>query len=73
MKVPALGIDLDVMLNGIACGRHVQTLSKRAAQAQEKGKRWGCVMCGVLGKVFPRDAQGRDHCAQALVDREQGY
>ena len=65
MKVPPVLVAIDELADTL-------TISKGAAEARAKGKVWGCVMCGWLGRVFPKDAEGRDHCAQALIDPGQG-
>lgn len=53
-------IALDVLANAILFGRKHETLSKRAAQARDKGQRWGCLLCRLL------DAVDRGHCDDAL-------
>lgn len=72
MKVPPILIVADELANVVLCGRKPQTVSKRAAEARAKGKRWGCLVCGWLGRVFPANAEGVDHCGQALNDAGQG-
>ena len=34
-------------------GDEDKTISHRAAIAREEGKRWGCVLCGLLDKLDP--------------------
>jgi hypothetical protein len=52
---------LDVALNVILfASRDVETLSRRAAKAKLKGKRWGCVLCGLLDRI------AADHCTKSL-------
>lgn len=56
---------LDVGLNVvILCSVKVETLSRRAARARSKNKRWGCVLCSIL------DTFVKDHCSKALKARE---
>lgn len=52
---------LDIGVNVVfLCSSKVETLSRRSARARADGKRWGCILCGVL------DAIAKDHCAKAL-------
>lgn len=52
---------LDIGINVVLLASHdVESLSKRAAKARNKGRRWGCVLCRLL------DAVARDHCTKAL-------
>lgn len=52
---------LDIAINVIVfASRDVETLSRRSAKARNKGKRWGCVLCGAL------DRFAADHCNKSL-------
>lgn len=42
-----------------------ETVSSRAAKAQLKGKRWGCVLCNFLNKL------DRNHCEKS-IERDRG-
>jgi hypothetical protein len=51
----------DVALNVVLLfDSRVQTLSRRAGLARNKGKRWGCVLCRVLEWFAPK------HCDRAV-------
>jgi hypothetical protein len=52
---------LDVAVNVLVLAdSRVQTLSRRAGLARNKGQRWGCVLCRVLDWVAPK------HCDKAV-------
>lgn len=53
-------LTFDHLLNVVTGGLPGQTLSGRAQTARNQGKRWGCVLCGIL------DWLERDHCRMAL-------
>lgn len=53
-------ISLDQLANTIAGGDPDETISSRAAKAQSKGLRWGCLLCRLLDKIDPR------HCANNI-------
>lgn len=53
---------IDETCNTDANGRVNETISKRAALAQQRGTRWGCVLCKLL------DAVQTNHCENALDD-----
>ena len=42
-----------------------ETISSRAAKAQLKGKRWGCVLCNFLNKL------DKNHCEKS-IERDRG-
>lgn len=42
-----------------------ETVSSRAAKAQLKGKRWGCVLCNFLNKL------DKNHCEKS-IERDRG-
>jgi hypothetical protein len=53
---------IDLFLNTIIlCSHDTETLSKRAAKARDKGKRWGCIVCRWLDRVKA------NHCTDALT------
>jgi hypothetical protein len=49
---------LDETANALTGGSPNETISERAAKARNAGKRWGCVLCGLLPK---------GHCDNALT------
>lgn len=57
-------VSLDQLANTLALGNPDETLSSRAQKARERGKAWGCVLCGLL------DLIDRDHCLRA-VERDE--
>lgn len=58
-------IALDQFANAMLAGDPDETISSRAAKAQEKGRRWGCVLCRLLDVVDP------GHCRR-VVERDEG-
>ena len=48
-----LAISGDQLANSALNGDEDKTISHRAAIAREEGKRWGCVLCGLLDKLDP--------------------
>lgn len=51
---------LDQLGNAILLGDPKETISRRAGQAAEQGKDWGCLLCHFLDEIDPR------HCQSAL-------
>lgn len=51
---------LDRLANAVTGGAGDETISSRAGKAQEKGKRWACVLCRML------DLFQRDHCKLSI-------
>lgn len=49
----------DQALNALTGGSEDETISSRAARARDRGKRWGCVLCGVLDWLDP------NHCSKS--------
>lgn len=49
----------DRLLNAIALGDPLQTISHRANDARKRGEEWACVLCKVL------DIFQKDHCTKA--------
>lgn len=52
---------LDQAGNTLAGGSPNETISERAAKARNAGRRWGCVLCGLLDRV------SAGHCDNALT------
>lgn len=50
----------DVALNVAANGQPYTTISSRAARAQLRGARWGCVLCKLLNAI------DKNHCKDSL-------
>lgn len=55
----SLAVSADQFINTVLNGDPDETLSSRSARAQEKGKRWGCVLCKLL------DYLEKDHCQKS--------
>ncbi len=53
-------IGVDQLGNALLRGDPDETISSRAAKAEVRGKRWGCVLCTFLDKLDP------DHCKKSL-------
>jgi hypothetical protein len=57
-------VALDQLLNTLLAGLPDETLSSRANKAMIKsartGKRWGCILCGLLDRIDP------GHCGRAV-------
>lgn len=56
-----VAVAADECANAAFKGDSGETISSRAAKAQLRGERWGCVLCKVLDWV----SQG--HCAQSII------
>ncbi len=56
---------LDEGLNVLTFGDANETLSSRAGKAQQKGRRWACVLCRFL------DIFQKDHC-QLSINPDDG-
>lgn len=52
---------LDEAGNTLTGGSPNETISERAAKARAAGRRWGCVLCRLLGWINP------GHCDRALT------
>lgn len=53
---------LDIGVNVIVLfGASNETISERSAKARNAGRKWGCILCGLLDKVNP------GHCDNALT------
>lgn len=59
-KATSIALMIDELANVDVNGQVEQTISTRAARAQLRGRRWGCLLCGILDKLDP------GHCARAL-------
>jgi hypothetical protein len=57
-------VSLDQFVNTVAGGDPDETISSRAAKADAEGKRWGCILCGLLDKIQ------KDHCQRSLEPDE---
>jgi hypothetical protein len=59
---------LDQLLNAVLWGDPMETLSRRAGQARDRGTEWGCVLCHILDDIDPQ------HClsAQQRIDVGDG-
>ncbi len=55
-----IAVSLDQLVNTIFNGSEDETISSRAAKAQIRGKKWGCVLCKILDKI------DKDHCAKNI-------
>ncbi len=53
-------IGVDQLGNALLRGDPDETISSRAAKAEVRGKRWGCLLCKFLDKLDP------DHCKKSL-------
>jgi hypothetical protein len=52
---------LDIGVNVIVLfGASNETISERSAKARNAGRKWGCLLCGLLDRVNP------GHCDNAL-------
>jgi hypothetical protein len=54
-----LAVAIDQLLNAVLAGDPDETISSRAHKARLKGRRWGCLLCGLLDALDP------GHCARA--------
>jgi hypothetical protein len=57
-------VSLDQFVNTVAGGDPDETISSRAAKAEAEGKRWGCILCGLLNRIQ------KDHCQRSLEPDE---
>lgn len=57
-------IAIDQLGNALTLGDPDETISSRAAKAQAKGRRWGCILCRALNLIQ------RDHCQRSLEPDE---
>lgn len=58
-----LAIAFDQLANTAFNGNEDETISSRAARARMNGRRWGCVLCGLLDKLDP------GHCDRNIETR----
>lgn len=61
-------VTLDCLANAILFGDPDETISSRAGKAMEDGKKWGCILCKLIGNsgIF-----SKDHCVKA-IQRDKG-
>ena len=60
-----LAVAVDQFANVLALGDPDETISSRAGKARRKGKRWGCVLCGLLDRIDP------GHC-ERYIETDEG-
>lgn len=53
-------VAIDQFANAVLGGNPDETISSRAAKARLKGRRWGCILCGLLDRL------DRDHCNRTV-------
>jgi hypothetical protein len=58
-------IGLDQFANAVIRGDPDETISSRAAKAELRGKKWGCLLCKFLDKL------DKDHCQKSL-EKDEG-
>lgn len=58
-----IAIGFDQAVNAAFGGNEDITISTRAAEARDRGERWGCVLCWLLDRVDPK------HCDESLAKR----
>jgi hypothetical protein len=56
-----VAVAADECANAAFKGDSGETISSRAAKAQLRGERWGCVLCKVL------DLASSGHCARSII------
>lgn len=62
---------LDCLGNSLAGGDPLETISSRSAKARLEGRKWGCLMCSLLGWAATIIAgKPTDHCAESLQKNE---
>ena len=55
----------ELLGNATTHGKSTEFISTRAHRARAEGRRWGCVLCGILDKIE------KDHCAKSPFIVEQ--
>jgi len=55
-----LSVAFDQLGNAAANGDEDETISSRAAKARRAGRRWGCILCGLLDRIDP------NHCEKSI-------
>jgi hypothetical protein len=54
-------LEIDRFVNVVILGSKTpDTLSQRAAYAQQRGEKWACILCRVLDWI------AKDHCANSI-------
>lgn len=59
-----LSVAFDQLGNAATNGDEDETISSRAAKASRAGRRWGCVLCGLLDRIDP------GHCEKSIESDE---
>lgn len=59
-------VSLDQTLNTALGGHPDETISSRAAKSRKRGKRWACILCGLLDKLDP------NHC-EKNIEADEGF
>jgi hypothetical protein len=57
-------ISVDQLGNAVLRGDPDETISSRAAKAELRGKKWGCLLCKFLDKL------DKDHCKKSIESDE---
>lgn len=57
-------ISVDQLGNAVLRGDPDETISSRAAKAELRGKKWGCLLCKFLNKL------DKDHCKKSIESDE---
>lgn len=60
-----LAVSFDQLANTAFGGSEDETISSRAGKAARQGKRWGCVLCGLLNRFES------DHC-EKNIEADEG-
>lgn len=60
-----LAVSFDQLANTAFGGSEDETISSRAGKAARQGKRWGCVLCGLLNRFE------HDHC-EKNIEADEG-
>ncbi len=60
-----LAVSFDQLANTAFGGSEDETISSRAGKAARQGKRWGCLLCGLLNRFEP------DHC-EKNIEADEG-
>ena len=58
-KAWAMAVSHDQLANAATNGDMDETISSRANRARTKGRRWGCILCGLLDRI------DKDHCTRS--------
>lgn len=66
-RVMEIAKGYDLLGNATTNGKSTEFISTRANRAREEGRRWGCVLCGILDQIE------KDHCAKSPMIIEKIY